>query len=165
MKTLAEQITALITPILTDMGFELVQVKFIESKQSRLLQIMAERPDGSMTIEDCTAISRQLSAVFEVEDAIPGEYRLEISSPGIDRPLVKLSDYTKYLGHTAKIETILPIEGRKRFSGPLKAVEGNDVIITVDNKDVALPFMDIQTAKLVLTDALIKAYQKQQKAS
>lgn len=156
MNSLAEKIEAAITPSLTSMGFELVQVKFMDGKKSQTLQIMAERPDGSMTLDDCAMVSRQVSAVLDVEDVIPTAYRLEVSSPGIDRPLVKLTDYPKYIGHTVKIETVLPIEGRKRFTGSIKAVQAANIIITVDGKDVTLPFADIQTAKLVLTDALIK---------
>lgn len=155
MKSLVEQIEAAITPSVTGMGFNLVQVKFMDGK-GQTLQIMAERPDGSITIDDCTAISRQVSAVLDVEDIIPTAYRLEVSSPGIDRPLVRMADYASYLGHTAKIETMLPIAGRKRFTGTLKAAEGQNVTITVDGKDVTLPFADIQAAKLVLTDKLIK---------
>lgn len=159
MKSLVEKIEDAITPSVTSMGFELVQVKFMDGKKSQTLQIMAERPDGSMTLDDCAMISRQVSAVLDVEDVIPTAYRLEVSSPGIDRPLVKLTDYPKYIGHTVKIETVLPIEGRKRFTGSIKAVQAENIIITVDGKDVTLPFADIQTAKLVLTDALIKAHQ------
>lgn len=160
MKPLAEKIEEVITPSVIDMGFDLVQVKWMESKKGSTLQIMAERADGSMSLDDCAMISRQISAVLDVEDVIPVAYRLEVSSPGIDRPLVKLADYAKYIGHQAKIETVLPIAGRKRFAGTLKAVEGNDITITVDGKDHPLPFADIQSAKLVLTDALIKAHQK-----
>jgi ribosome maturation factor RimP len=156
MQTLAEKIEAAITPSAPGMGFDLVQVKWMDSQKGAMLQIMAERPDGSMTLDDCEKLSRQVSAVLDVEDVIPTAYRLEVGSPGIDRPLVKLADYTKYIGHVAKIETMLPIDGRKRFTGTIKAVEGQDVIISVDGKDHALPFADIQTAKLVLTDALIK---------
>ena len=160
VKTLVEQIETLITPSLTSMGFELVQVKFIDTRTGQTLQIMAERPDGSMSLDDCAALSRQVSAVLDVEDVIQNEYRLEISSPGIDRPLVKLADYEKYTGHSAKIETALPINGRKKFTGTIKPVEGEEVILTVDGKDHRLPFIDIASAKLVLTDALIKAHQK-----
>lgn len=162
MKTLAEKVEDAIAPSVTGMGFVLVQVKFMDSKRGQTLQIMAERPDGSMTVDDCAAISRQVSAVLDVEDVIPTAYRLEVSSPGIDRPLVKLTDYPKYAGHTVKIETVLPISGRKRFTGDIKTVEGSDITITVDNKDVTLPFADIQSAKLVLTDALIKEHMKKQ---
>ena len=159
MKSIAEKIEALIAPSITDMGFELVQVKLLEGRSGQTLQIMAERPDGSMSLDDCAMISRQISAALDVEDAITAAYRLEVSSPGIDRPLIRLTDYVTYAGHAAKIETALPINGRKRFAGSLKAVEGSNVIITVDNKDHALPFIDIQSGKLVLTDALIKAHQ------
>ncbi len=159
MKSIAEKIEALIAPSIADMGFELVQVKLLEGRSGQTLQIMAERPDGSMSLDDCAMISRQISAVLDVEDAITAAYRLEVSSPGIDRPLVKLADYSTYAGHAAKIETALPINGRKRFAGSIKAVEGGNVIITVDNKDHSLPFIDIQSGKLVLTDALIKAHQ------
>ncbi len=160
MKTVVEQVEALITPSVTSMGFVLVQVKLMDTRTGQTLQIMAERPDGSMSVDDCAKISRQVSAILDVEDTITSEYRLEVSSPGIDRPLVKLTDYPKFIGHIAKLETALPIDGRKRFTGTIKAVEGESVILTVDNKDVTLPFIDIQTAKLVLTDALIKAHQK-----
>ncbi len=159
MKSLAEQIEALIAPSIADMGFDLVRVLLLEGRSGQTLQIMAERPDGSMSLDDCAMISRQISAVLDVEDAIAAAYRLEVSSPGIDRPLVKLADYVAYVGHAAKIETALPIHGRKRFAGNLKAVEGNDIIITVDNKDHVLPFADISAAKLVLTDRLIKEHQ------
>lgn len=159
MKSIVEKIEAAITPSVTGMGFEIVQVKLMESRQSQTLQIMAERPDGSMSLDDCAMVSRQVSAVLDVEDLIPEAYRLEISSPGIDRPLVKLQDYTRYQGHLAKIETVLPIAGRRRFSGSLAGVEGNTIHIQVDGKDYAIPFADIQTAKLVLTDALIKEHQ------
>jgi ribosome maturation factor RimP len=159
MKSIAEKIEATIVPSITDMGFELVQVKLMDGRSGQTLQIMAQRADGSMSLDDCALISRQISAVLDVEDVISAAYRLEVSSPGIDRPLVKIADYAAYIGHAAKIETALPINGRKRFAGNLKAVEGDSIIITVDNKDHALPFMDIQSAKLVLTDALIKAHQ------
>jgi len=161
VKSLVEQIETLITPSLTSMGFELVKVTMMDGKKSQTLQIMAERPDGTINVDDCAAISRQVSAILDVEDVLSAAYRLEVSSPGIDRPLVKLSDYPKYTGHTAKVETVLPIDGRKRFTGAIKAVEGENVILTVDGKDHSLPFIDIQSAKLVLTDALIKAHQKQ----
>lgn len=161
MKTLTDQISDLILPSLTSMGFELVKVSLMDGRSQQTLQIMAERPDGSMSLDDCASVSRQVSAVLDVEDLITAAYRLEVSSPGIDRPLVKLSDYTKYAGHTAKIETVLPIGGRKRFSGVLKPLDGENVVITVDGKEFSIPFADIQSAKLVLTDALIKAHQKQ----
>ena len=162
MKSLTDKIEDAISPSITGMGFDIVQVKMLDGRSSQTLQIMAERPDGSMSLDDCAAISRQVSAVLDVEDVIATAYRLEVSSPGIDRPLVKLTDYPKYAGHAVKIETVLPINGRKRFAGTIKAVEGNDVVVSVDGKDHALPFIDIQSAKLVLTDALIKAVTSRQ---
>lgn len=156
MKSLVEKIEEVIAPSVSGMGFELVQVKFLDGRKSQTLQIMAERPDGSMTLDDCAAISRQVSAVLDVEDLIANEYRLEISSPGIDRPLVKLADYAAYISHTVKVETVLPIAGRKRFTGAIQAVEGSDILLNVDGKEHRLPFADVQSAKLVLTDALIK---------
>lgn len=166
MKTLTEQIEALVTPAIEAMGFVVVQVKLMDSHKSRLLQIMAERPDGSMNVDDCAAISRQMSALLDVEDIIPGEYRLEISSPGIDRPLKKAEDFHKFAGHLAKVETVLPIKGRRRFTGAIKSVSdatsdtGSVLTLTVDNADVEIPLADIHAAKLVLTDALIKEHMK-----
>lgn len=159
MSSLAQQVKDLIEPSIASMGFNIVQVKLNDGKH-RLLQIMAERPDGSMTLDDCEKISRQVSAVLDVEDIIPTAYRLEVGSPGIDRPLVSLADFDNYKTHTAKIETILPIQGRKRFTGIVKGIEGENVIITVDKEEFVIPHRDIQAAKLVLTDALIKAHQK-----
>lgn len=156
MKTLTEQIEALVTPSIEAMGYVVVQVKLGDSHKSRLLQIMAERPDGTMGVEDCATISKQISALLDVEDIIPGEYRLEISSPGIDRPLRKPAEFMAYIGHLAKVETVLPINGRKRFTAVIKAVADGVLTLTVDNADVAITIADIQTAKLVLTDALIK---------
>lgn len=162
MTTLVDKVTALIRPSVEDLGFELVQVRFMEGKKSRLLQVMAERPDGSMTLDDCTLISRQLSAVLDVADIMPGAYRLEISSPGIDRPLVKRADYENHLGHIAKVESILPIDGRRRWTGVLKTLIGDTLTLEVDGKPVALELSDIQSAKLVLTDELIKQHMKKQ---
>jgi len=159
MKSLSEQVRELIEPSITAMGFNLVLVKLNDGK-NRLLQIMAERPDGSMSIDDCADISRQISAVLDVEDIITGAYRLEVGSPGIDRPLVTLADFDKYKTFLVKAETILPIQGRKRFTGIIKGIEGEDVILTVDKDEYVIPHRDIQAAKLVLTDALIKAHQK-----
>ena len=160
MSTLVQQIEKLLLPTIHGMGFELVQIKLMEGNKSRLLQIMAERPDGSMTVDDCAAISHQVSAILDVEDIMPSEYRLEISSPGIDRPLVKHADYEKYLGHAAKIELVPPVNGRKRYTGTLKTLIGDTLTIEVDGKPVALEIPDVQSAKLVLTDALIKEHLK-----
>ena len=113
-----------------------------------------------MGVEDCATISKQISALLDVEDLIAGEFRLEISSPGIDRPLKKSEDFHKFVGHLAKVETVLPIKGRKRFSGEIKAVSASELTLKVDNAEVLIPLADISAAKLVLTDALIKQHQK-----
>lgn len=162
MAALVETIEKLLLPTIHAMGFELVQVKLMEGNKSRLLQIMAERPDGSMSVDDCAEISNQVSAILDVEDIMPGAYRLEISSPGIDRPLVKHADYEKHLGHLAKIELTLPVAGRKRYTGMLKTLIGDTLTIEVDGKPVAIELPDVQHAKLVLTDALIKEHMKKQ---
>lgn len=164
MSSLVEKIEKLIAPTVESMGFNLVQVKLIDGRQ-RLLQIMAERPDGSMSLDDCTAISHQLSAILDVEDVLPDAYRLEISSPGIDRPLVKEQDYRDYVGHLAKVELSLPVNGRRRFTGTLKGLESGAVTLVVDNEDVTVNTQDIQSAKLVLTDALIKAFETRRQTS
>jgi ribosome maturation factor RimP len=162
MATLIEKIEALLTPSIEELGFEVVQVKFIEGNKSKLLQIMAEKPDGSMNVDHCAEISNHVSAILDVEDVIPGHYRLEISSPGIDRPLVRHKDYESHLGHLAKIELTLPVEGRKRYTGTLKTLIGDLLTIEVDGKPVVLDLNDIQSAKLVLTDALINEHLKKQ---
>ena len=160
MSTLAEQVETIVRTQVESLGFDLIQVRLMDAHKSRLLQIMAERPDGTISLDDCADISKQVSAVLDVEDIIPTAYRLEVSSPGIDRPLTREGDYTKYTGHTAKIETVLPINGRKRFTGKLKGIHNSEVSLTVDNQDVTIPYRDIQSAKLVLTDELIKFHQK-----
>jgi ribosome maturation factor RimP len=160
VKSLSEQVEELLTPTIQGMGFEVVQIKILDSKNSRLLQIMAERPDGSMSLDDCEAISKQVSAVMDVEDLIPTAYRLEVGSPGIDRPLRHEADYAAYAGHLAKVELALPVAGRKRFTGIIQTSTGGVLTLEVDGKTQEVPVSDVQSAKLVLTDALIKAHQK-----
>lgn len=154
-QTLQERIAQIIEPSLKAMGYELVQIRLMEGGR-RTLQIMAERLDGvNMTVEDCADISHQVSALLDVEDPIPGAYSLEISSPGIDRPLIKPEDFARFAGFDAKIEMKLPIEGRKRFKGRLNGVEGETALLTFDNMQVRLPIHNMLSAKLVLTDELI----------
>ncbi len=160
MNTLVEKVETIVRTQVEALGFELVQVRLMDGNKSRLLQIMAERPDGTISLDDCADISKQVSAMLDVEDIISDAYRLEVSSPGIDRPLTREGDYTKYTGHLAKIETQLPINGRRRFSGKLNGFHHGEVSITIDNQMVTIPYRDIQSAKLVLTDELIKAHQK-----
>ncbi len=148
-------------PVLLDLGFRLVRVK-ISAGSPTVLQIMAERPDGTFTIDDCEAASKALSPVLDLDDPVTGEYRLEVSSPGIDRPLVRMSDVRRALGHEARVELAVPMDGRRRFRGLLHAVEGERLVIRrMDNKatepdTVEVPIKDIGDARLVLTDALIR---------
>lgn len=154
---LAARVAAAIEPALGTLGYRLVRVK-VTGRDGGTLQVMAERPDGSFTIEDCEATSRALSPILDVEDPIQAAYRLEVSSPGIDRPLVRRSDIERALGHEAKIEMALMIEGRKRFRGILEAIEGDAVKLksTEGKEDALLPMAEIADAKLMLTDALIE---------
>jgi len=158
---LAIRVSEAIRPLIEAMGFELVRVKLMGSRR-KTLQIMAERPDGSMTVEDCAELSNALSALLDVEDLIAGEYALEVSSPGIDRPLVRPLDFERYNGHLAKIKMDLPLDGRKRFVGVISGLEGDAVIIDLkdaspEHRRVSLPLEQIDEAKLVLTDRLIEA--------
>jgi ribosome maturation factor RimP len=128
---------------------------------AKTLQIMAERPDGSMDVEGCTTLSHALLDFIETQDPIEGDYEIEVSSPGIDRPLTRLADFTRWKGHEAKIEltAAMPVDGggeRKRFKGRLEGLDGQDVILTQDNMRVQFPFRAILEAKLVLTDKLIQ---------
>jgi ribosome maturation factor RimP len=153
----AARVANVIEPALGTLGYRLVRVK-ITGRDGGTLQVMAERPDGTFTIEDCEATSRALSPILDVEDPIQAAYRLEVSSPGIDRPLARRSDIERALGHEAKIEMSLMIEGRKRFRGILEGIEQDQVKLkSTDGKaDALLPLNDIADARLVLTDALIE---------
>jgi ribosome maturation factor RimP len=158
---MAARVAAIAAPVLTGMGYRLVRVR-VSAAQSCTVQIMAERPDGTMGIEECEAASRALSPVFDVEDPIDREYRLEVSSPGIDRPLVRRSDFERYAGHEAKIEMTFAQDGRKRFRGILTGVEGEAAKLRRKDAaegepvDVALPISEMAEARLVLTDELIR---------
>jgi ribosome maturation factor RimP len=156
----AARVSAIAEPVLAELGFRLVRVR-VSAAAGCTVQIMAERPDGSLAIEDCEAVSRALSPVLDVSDPIEGPYRLEISSPGIDRPLVRRSDFDRYAGHVARIEMLVTIDGRRRFRGELLGTDGDRVRLrseeaaTGENPDVLLPIDDMMEARLVLTDALI----------
>jgi ribosome maturation factor RimP len=156
-------------PVIEQLGYRLVRVK-VSSADGCTVQIMAERPDGSMAVEDCETISRALSPVFDVADPIERAYRLEISSPGIDRPLVRKSDFDRYAGHLVKIETNLPIEGRKRFRGQLIGTDGDVARLrqnTMEGEEteVLLPIEEMSEAKLVLTDELVSEALRREKAA
>jgi ribosome maturation factor RimP len=137
----------------------------IGSKERKTLQIMAERPDGAMEVDDCAELSRALSAVLDVEDPIDGMYALEVSSPGIDRPITTLEQFERFAGWEAKIETAELIDGRRRFKGELEGVEDGEVLIRIAEGIIGLNFDWISDAKLVLTDALIEQSLKGRKAS
>src|ERR1700722_13630135 len=154
----AARVAAIAEPVLAGLGYRLVRVR-ISGAAGCTVQIMAERPDGALAIEDCEAASRALSPVFDVADPIEGAYQLEISSPGIDRPLVRRSDFDRYAGHAAHIEMAVLIDGRKRFRGQLLGTDGDNARIRMpdaaDGADVLLPINDMSEARLLLTDALI----------
>ena len=152
---LAGRVEALIGPIVEAMGFSLVRVQILGRSRPRL-QVMAERTDGeSMLVEDCAAISRAVSAVLDVEDPIAGAFILEVSSPGIDRPLVRLADFDRFVGFEAKVEMDLAVDGRRRFQGRLLGTEGDAVRLRMEDSEVVLPYADIRRAKLVLTEELL----------
>lgn len=158
----AAEIAALVEPTLAELGFRLVRVHIMGGgKESKILQIMAERPDGTITIDDCESISKQLSPMLDVADAISAAYRLEISSPGIDRPLVRPSDFEDWAGYEAKIELRQPVDGRRRFKGTLEGYDAGEVRIECDVEGtgptlLGLPQSLISDAKLILTDNLIR---------
>ena len=157
MSVLEERIEKLVAPAIAAAGFELVRVK-VAGKETKTLQIMAERADHTMTAEDCADLSRALSPILEEADPIAGPYRLEISSPGIDRPLVRLRDYDDWQGYEAKIELDRMIEGRKKFKGVLAGVDGDNIGLDIEGEEetALIPFAWIHAARLVLTDALIR---------
>jgi len=156
----ALRVAAIIEPAIVDLGYRLVRVR-ISAQNGCTLQIMAERPDGTMNVEGCEEISQAVSPALDVDDPIQAAYHLEVSSPGIDRPLVRASDFERWAGHLAKIDTSEPVAGRKRFRGILRGVAGQDALLTRDDakseeeRDVAIPMRAIAEARLVLTDALV----------
>lgn len=153
------KIAELIEPTLNDLGFELVIVRFMKGARSTTLQVMAEPRDRSrvMTVEDCAEISHAVSAVLDVADPVAGAYRLEISSPGLDRPLVKAADYARFAGRAAKLELseAVDVEGRKRFQGVLAGLDGEEVLIDVEGERRSFPLARIDKAKLLLTDQML----------
>lgn len=158
-KKLIDKLTDLLSPTIEGMGFEIVRIRLTGDMASPTLQIMAERPeDGMLGIEDCEEISHAVSAVLDVEDPISGQYTLEVSSPGIARPLTRFKDFERYEGLEAKIEIDPALEdGRKRFKGRLAGVKGDDVLIDTDTGVFGLHFADIRKAQLVMNDELLAA--------
>ena len=156
----------IITPVIEDLGYELVRIRLMSGKTSTL-QIMADKPDGGIEVDDCAQISNAVSAILDVEDPILDAYTLEVSSPGIDRPLTRLKDFENFEGYEAKLETDELIDGRRRFKGELAGVEGDDVLINIDSHGetvtIGLHFDWLSDAKLVLTDELITEMLRQRK--
>ena len=167
---LPARVAAIVEPVLEQLGFRLVRVR-VSGGEGCTVQVMAERPDGSMTVDDCEEVSRALSPVLDVADPIDRAYRLEISSPGIDRPLVRKSDFDRYGGHLVKIEMERPVNGRKRFRGLLTGTAGEaaklhrDDVTEGEPADVLLPIEDMSEAKLVLTDELVTEALRREKAA
>ncbi len=149
-----QRLARIVEPTVEGMGFRLVRLRLMGGKRLTL-QVMAERPDGSMEIEDCAELSRTLSAVLDVADPVEREYTLEVSSPGIDRPLTRLDDFARWAGHVARLEADELIDGRRRFKGTLGGVEAGEVLIETDQGPARVPFDRLSDAKLVLTDALV----------
>jgi ribosome maturation factor RimP len=159
------KIEAMISPALEGMGFDVVRVRFDGGKKP-MLQIMAEPKDGKeMTVEHCADISRAVSAILDVEDPIPSAYELQVSSPGMDRPLVRLRDFEVYAGNVVKIELKMLLEGRKRFRGKLLGVADQTINLNMDGQDIALPFDQIAEAKIIITEELIAETMRKQAAS
>ncbi|MEM7717758.1 MAG: ribosome maturation factor RimP [Pseudomonadota bacterium] len=160
--TMDQRLAEIITPVIEDLGFELVRVR-LQGGNSATLQIMAEKPSGGIEVDDCAAISTAVSATLDVEDPIEDQYTLEVSSPGIDRPLTRLKDFDAWEGYVAKIETSELIDGRKRFKGVLAGTEDGEVLIDIEEGTIGLQFEWLADAKLVLTDELIRDVLKARK--
>lgn len=160
---LLKKVERTIAPMAETMGYEIVRILMIGSGNDQTLQIMAEKPDGTMHIDDCSRLSQAISALLDVEDLIPDAYVLEISSPGIDRPLTRLKDFDRYKDNEARVELSVALNGQKKFRGMLRGLEGEDVLLDTDTGSVKLPFRDIDKAKLILTDDLIRAAMKAEK--
>ncbi|MEX0317729.1 MAG: ribosome maturation factor RimP [Ruegeria sp.] len=158
------RLAEIITPVIEDMGYELVRIRLMSGKQTTL-QIMADKPEGGIEVDDCAEISNAVSATLDVEDPILDAYTLEVSSPGIDRPLTRLKDFDMFEGYEAKLETDELIDGRRRFKGELAGVEGDEVLINIPEGTIGLKFDWLSDAKLVLTDDLIKEMLRQRKAA
>ena len=152
-------LTALIEPEAEALGLKVVRVGMFGGTSDPTLQVMAERPETrQLTLDDCATLSRRLSEIFDELDPIEEAYRLEVSSPGIDRPLTRLADYDDWAGHEARLKLVEPIEGRKMFDARLEGVEGDDTVVVIAKHGaMRIPFVGIASAKLVLTDKLIKA--------
>ncbi len=158
------RLAEIVRPVIEGMGFELVRLRLMSGK-TRILQIMADRPEGGIEIDDCGEISTMVSAVLDVEDPLEEAYVLEVSSPGIDRPLTRLKDFDVWQGHEARLETTELIDGRRRFKGALAGTEGDEVLIEIEEGTIGLKFEWLSDAKLILTDDLIAETLRARKAA
>lgn len=160
------RLAEIIAPVIEDLGFELVRIR-LQGGKTATLQIMADRPEGGINVDDCADISTAVSATLDVEDPIEDNYHLEVSSPGIDRPLTRLKDFATFEGYEARLDLNQPIDGRKRFKGTLAGVEGTEVLINIEEQGqthtIGLEFDLLADAKLVLTDELIREMLRQKK--
>jgi ribosome maturation factor RimP len=153
----AAEVERLIAPAIEAMGYDIVRVQLGGGDRLRL-QVMAERrADGSMNVDDCAEVSRAVASILDVEDPIDSAYTLEVSSPGIDRPLTRLADFDRFAGFEARVETAQPVDGRRRFRGKLVGTRDGDIVMVCDDDEICLPFAELLKAKLVLTDELIAA--------
>ncbi|MGL4413217.1 MAG: ribosome maturation factor RimP [Roseinatronobacter sp.] len=166
--SLDQRLATIVTPVIEALGFELVRLRLMAGK-TRTLQIMADRPDGGIEVADCAAISTAVSAALDVEDPLDDAYTLEVSSPGIDRPLTRLKDFAAWNGYEARLETTELIDGRRRFRGMLAGVEGDEVLIEIEENGepitIGLQFEWLSEAKLILTDELIAEMLRARKES
>ncbi len=158
------KLAEIIQPVIEGLGYELVRVR-MQGGKTKALQIMAERPDGGIEVDDCAKISTAISAILDVEDPLEDPYALEVSSPGIDRPLTRQKDFDMWNGYEAKIETEELVDGRRRFKGVLAGTNDDEVLITIDEGTIGLKFDWLSDAKLVLTDDLISEMLRQRKAT
>ena len=161
------RLAEIVAPVIEDLGFELVRIR-LQGGRTATLQIMADRPEGGINVDDCADISTAVSATLDVEDPLEDAYYLEVSSPGIDRPLTRLKDFATFEGYEARLETTQPIDGRKRFKGVLAGVEGDEVLLNIDDSQggtqtIGLNFDWLSDAKLILTDELIAEMLRQRK--
>jgi len=160
----ASHLEPIFEPVIEQAGFRLVRLRIMGGAH-KTLQIMAERADGSMDVEGCTSLSHALLDFIESQDPIEGDYEIEVSSPGIDRPLTRLADFARWKGHEAKIELSAPQDGRKRFKGTLEGLDGQDVVVTTSEGRAQFPFRAILEAKLILTNKLIEEDLKAKKSA
>jgi ribosome maturation factor RimP len=161
MQTTEAQIEAAIADALKMKGLEVVQIRILQGTKSKRVQILLDNPQtGRITLDECADASRTISAILDVEDCISGHYDLEVSSPGIDRPLIKEADFVLYAGFDVNVESNLPVDGRRKFKGPLLGCENGEIRVEVDKVVYALPLSNIRQAKPVVTDALLKAHKE-----